>query len=109
MTMNEKELAAEVAKLLQKQPKKKRITKSGAIAFWMLGLTTMVSVATLYLMYLCVVRNYVGSLVALSALITMCQAGNAVVLSKITDKSKAENTKGGITFETAVQSGERDL
>lgn len=82
---------------------KKKITKSGAIAFWMLALTTMVSVVTLYLMYMCVVRNYTGQLVSLTALITLCQAGNAVVLSKITDKSKAENIKGGITYDSVMR------
>lgn len=107
--MTEKELVKEVAKIIKAGQKKKWLTKSFVIAIWMLSLTTVVSAATLYLMYLCVIRNYTGQLVALSALITLCQAGTAVVLSKITDKSKAENTKGGITFETAVQNGERDL
>lgn len=108
--MNEKELAQEIARIVQKKSGKKRLTKSAMIAFWMLGLTTTVSLATLQLMYLCVMNNYTGQLVALSALITLCQAGNAFVLSKITDKSKAENTKGGITFETAMKEEcERDL
>ncbi|MDN0033322.1 hypothetical protein QVN85_10440 [Oscillibacter valericigenes] len=81
---------------------KKRITASKAIAFWMLALTTMVSGATLYLMRLCVIRDFSGALYPLSALITLCQGGNAVVLTAITNKSRAENTQGGITYDTAL-------
>ncbi|WP_352416298.1 hypothetical protein [Oscillibacter ruminantium] len=81
---------------------KKRVTASKAIAFWMLALTTMVSIATLYLMRLCVIRDFSGALYPLSALITLCQGGNAVVLTAITNKSKAENTQGGITYDAAL-------
>lgn len=80
----------------------KRWTASKLIAFWMLGLTTVVSAATLYLMRLCVLLNFAGALYPLSALITLCQAGNAVVLASYFQKSKAENTKGGITYDAAL-------
>lgn len=83
-------------------PQRKRLTASKLIAFWMLGLTTMVSAATLYLMRLCIVRSFTGALYPLSGLITLCQAGNAVVLAAITNKSKAENVKGGITYDAAL-------
>lgn len=82
---------------------RKKWTASKIIAAWMLGLTTVVSGATLYLMYLCVIRSFQGALYPLSALITLCQAGNAVVLAAYYSKSKAENTKGGITYDTAVK------
>lgn len=83
------------------KPVKKPLTASKLIAIWMLGLTTVVSAATLYLMRLCIVRNFGGALYPLSALITLCQAGNAVVLAFYYNKSKAENTKGGITYDSA--------
>lgn len=82
--------------------KRKWPTASKLIAYWMLGLTTVVSAVTLYLMRLCVLRNFMGALYPLSALITLCQAGNAVVLAAYYGKSKAENTKGGITYDAAL-------
>ena len=85
----------------------RRWTASKLIALWMLGLTTVVSAATLYLMRLCIVRDFSGALYPLSALITLCQAGNAVVLAAYYSKSKAENTKGGIVYDTAL--GQTDL
>ena len=83
------------------KPRKKTLTASKLIALWMLGLTTVVSAATLYLMRLCVLLSFNGALYPLSALITLCQAGNAVVLVFYYNKSKAENTKGGITYDSA--------
>ena len=84
------------------KPLKKRLTASKLIALWMLGLTTVVSASTLYLMRLCVLMSFTGALYPLSALITLCQAGNAVVLAAYYGKSKAENTKGGITYDAAL-------
>ena len=84
------------------KPQKKQLTASKLIALWMLGLTSVVSAATLYLMRLCIIRNFSGSLYPLSALITLCQAGNAVVLASYFNKSKAENTRGGITYDAAL-------
>lgn len=82
---------------------KKRITASKLIAVWMLVLTTAVSIVTLKLMHLCIMRDFTGALYPLTALITLCQAGNAVVLAAITNKSKAENTEGGIIYDTAMK------
>ena len=78
-----------------------RWSASKLIAIWMLSLTTVVSAVTLYLMRLCIVRDFSGALYPLSALITLCQAGNAVVLAAYYSKSKAENTKGGIVYDAA--------
>ena len=90
------------------KPQKKQLTASKLIALWMLGLTSVVSAATLYLMRLCIVRNFGGALYPLSALITLCQAGNAVVLASYFHKSKAENTKGGIVYDAALGVPESD-
>lgn len=84
------------------KPRKKQLTASKLIALWMLGLTSVVSAATLYLMRLCIIRDFGGALYPLSALITLCQAGNAVVLASYFYKSKAENTRGGITYDAAL-------
>ena len=88
--------------------KNRWFTASKLLAFWMLALTSVVSGVTLYLMGCCIRLNYTGALYPLSALITMCQAGNAFVLAKITDKSKAENTQGGIVYDAALQNLKRD-
>lgn len=88
--------------------KRRWFTASKLLAFWMLALTSLVSVATLGLMRSCIKLNYTGALYPLSALITMCQAGNAFVLAKITDKSKAENTRGGIIYDAALNNPKRD-
>ena len=90
------------------KPQKKQLTASKLIALWMLGLTSVVSAATLYLMRLCIIRNFSGALYPLSALITLCQAGNAVVLASYFYKSKAENTRGGIVYDAALGVPESD-
>ena len=82
---------------------KQLLTASKILAFWMLAMTSVVSVCTLVLMRSCIRMNYTGALYPLSALITMCQAGNAFVLAKITEKSKAENTVGGIVYDSAMK------
>ena len=58
---------------------------------------------------MCILRDFTGAMYPLTALITLCQAGNAVVLAFITDKSKAENTKGGITYDMAIKPDEPDI
>ena len=87
---------------------RKWLTASKVKTFWMLAITTAVSIYTLYLMRLCIVNGYTGALYPLTALITMCQAGNAVVLSFDSSKSKAENTVGGITYDMAMKNTDRD-
>ena len=44
-----------------------------------------------------------GSLPYLTALIAFLQAATATVLSFSLNKSKAENTTGGITYDTATK------
>lgn len=68
----------------------------------------LLSVATLGLCWLSIRQSYAGSLPYLTALIGMYQVATGYVLGKYFDKSKAENTKGGIVYDTAVNTG-RDL
>ena len=100
---------AEKPQKARKAQKKKKLTVSHLISFWMLALTTGVSGATIALMFYCVKTGYMGALYALTALITLCQAGNAIVLSGYFGKSKAENTSGGITYDTAMLDAAADL
>jgi hypothetical protein len=70
----------------------------------------VLSLATLALCALAIMRDYNGSLPYLTALIGLYQAATGYVLGKYMDKSKAENTQGGIVFEAAAAKNyERDL
>lgn len=59
--------------------------------------------ATTNLCYIAVANNYTGSLPYLTALIAFLQAATATVLSFSLNKSKAENTTGGITYEANIK------
>lgn len=52
---------------------------------------------------LAVYRNYTGSLAYLTALIGVYNAATGHVLGKYMDKSKAENTAGGIVYDSAMR------
>ena len=80
---------------------------SKVIAIIILIADVGLSAATLGLCYLAIINNYSGSLPFLTALIGMFQAATGYVLGKYFDKSKAENTKGGIIYDTAINT-ERD-
>ena len=70
----------------------------------------LLSLATLALCALAVLRDYNGSLPYLTALIGLFQGATGYVLGKYMDKSKAENTVGGIVFEAAAAKNyERDM
>lgn len=56
-----------------------------------------------YMCYIAVANNYTGSLPYLTALIAFLQAATATVLSFSLNKSKAENTTGGITYEANIK------
>lgn len=61
------------------------------------------TMTTLELCRISVANNYTGSLPYLTALIAFLQAATATVLSFSLNKSKAENTTGGITYDTATK------
>lgn len=82
---------------------KKKITGSLVIAIWMLAITSIVSVWTMCLMGRCIDYGYTGDLIPLTSLLTLLQAGNAVVLRAYFSKSAKENTEGGIVYESAMR------
>jgi len=69
----------------------------------------LVTVVCLGLCLLSVWKRYEGSLPYLSALIALEQVKVSVVLPFVINKSRAENTRGGITFETALREAERKI
>ena len=80
----------------------KKFAVSKMIAISILAADILLSAATLGLCYLSVIRNYNGSLPYLTALIGLYQGATGYVLGKYMDKSKAENTKGGIVYDTTI-------
>ncbi len=62
----------------------------------------LLSICTLALCAFAIWRDYTGAMAYLSALIGVYNAATGYVLGKYMDKSKAENTKGGIVYDTAM-------
>ena len=58
--------------------------------------------AVLGLCGLSIVRSFEGALPFLTTLIGVLQAVTGVVLGSYFNESKAENTKGGIVYDTAL-------
>ena len=86
----------------------RRIATSKVIA---IGVLIMDAVATLSVLALCglaIVRRFEGALPYLTTLIGALQAVTGVVLGAYFNKSKAENTKGGIVYDTALGVSESD-
>ena len=70
-----------------------------------LGVLLMDAVATLAVLALCglaIVRRFDGALPYLTTLIGALQAVTGIVLGAYFNKSKAENTKGGIVYDAAL-------
>ena len=103
----------------RKKAARRRAAKAVAVKAWgfvkgYISFSKLLVYAVLYIDYkstmttldLCrisVANNYTGSLPYLTALIAFLQAATATVLSFSLNKSKAENTTGGITYDTATK------
>ncbi len=68
----------------------------------------LLSLATLGVTVLAVLRDFTGSLPYLVSLIGIYNLATGYVLGKYFDKSRAENTAGGIVYETALSGVRRD-
>ena len=84
------------------KPKKKAWTTSKVIAIGVLAMDAVATLAVLALCGLAIVRQFQGALPYLTTLIGALQAVTGVVLGAYFNKSKAENTKGGIVYDTAL-------
>ena len=89
----------------------KRPSTSHIIAIGVLMVDAAATFAVLALCALAILRNYAGALPYLTTLIGALQAVTGVVLGAYFNKSKAENTKGGIVYATAlgVSNSDTDL
>ena len=82
--------------------KRSRRTTSQIIALWVLKVDSAATFAVLGLCGLAILRRFDGALPYLTTLIGALQAVTGVVLGAYFNKSKAENTKGGIVYDTAL-------
>ena len=90
---------------------RRRWTTSKLLAVGILLVDGAATTVVLALCGLAIVRQYDGALPYLTTLIGALQADTGVVLGAYFSKSKAENTKGGIVYDTAlgVSNSDTDL
>ena len=90
------------------KPKKKAWATSKVIAIGVLIMDAVATLAVLALCGLAILRRFEGALPYLTTLIGALQAVTGVVLGAYFNKSKAENTKGGIVYDTALGVSDSD-
>ena len=86
----------------------KRPSTSHIIAIGVLMVDTAATFAVLALCALAILRRLDGALPYLTTHIGALQAVTGVVLGAYFNKSKAENTKGGIVYDSALGVSESD-
>lgn len=86
----------------------RRMATSKVIAIGVLLMDAVATLAVLALCGLAIVRQFQGALPYLTTLIGALQAVTGVVLGSYFSKSKAENTKGGIVYDTALGVSDSD-
>lgn len=90
---------ASVLKTLQKLPFSKLLLIQESILIWLLTISFIV------LAFVCVGKGYIGSLPWLTVTLTGAWSAYGVSQAMYYNKSKAENTKGGIVYETVINAG----
>ena len=83
--------------------RRSRKTTSQTIALWVLKVDAAATFIVLGLCGLSIVRSFEGALPYLTTLIGALQAVTGVVLTAYYHKAKAENCKGGITYDAALR------
>ena len=86
----------------------KRPSTSHIIAIGVLLVDAAATFAVLALCAMAILRDYAGALPYLTTLIGALQAVTGVVLGAYFNKSNAENTKGGIVYDTALGASNSD-
>ena len=92
----------------QRVEQPRRVATSKVISIGVLIMDAMATLAVLALCGLAIVRQFQGALPYLTTLIGALQAVTGVVLGAYFNKSKAENTKGGIVYDTALGVSDSD-
>ena len=88
--------------------KPRRMATSKVIAIGVLLMDAVATLAVLALCGLAIFRQFEGALPYLTTLIGALQAATGVVLTAYYHKAKAENTKGGIVYDTALGVSDSD-
>ena len=88
----------------KREDKSQHTATSKVIAVGVLLMDAAATLAVLALCGLAIVRRFDGALPYLTTLIGARQAVTGVVLGAYFNKSKAENTKGGIVYDAALGS-----
>ena len=86
-----------------REARRKAWTTSKVIAIGVLLMDAAATLAVLALCGLAILRRFEGALPYLTTLIGALQAVTGVVLGAYFNKSKAENTKGGIGYDEAMR------
>lgn len=84
----------------------KKWTVSKAIALGTLAVDANCTYVVLYFCYLAACRQFAGTLPYLTTLIGALKASTALVLTAYFGKIRAENTRGGITYDAAMNGDE---
>lgn len=80
----------------------KKIGFTNRLAVYMLLFLFFGLVGGFYLAVISIHNEYMGSLLCWTVVFTPIGTATSLAISRVVDKSKAENTAGGIKFETAM-------
>lgn len=86
----------------KKHKKHSRLTFSHLLALIITVMAKVVDVGVLFIAHECVVNGYIGELMFLTTMLGANEASLAYILKKYFDKSQAENTVGGIVYDSAL-------
>ena len=86
---------------MKNNKKKQEFSKS--LLVWETILIWVITLAVIALVYFCIINQYIGELAWLATMYAFPWAAYAVSQACYYKKAEKENTKGGIKFETALQ------
>ena len=81
--------------------KQRKLTFSHLLALIITVMAKVVDAGVLFIAHECVVNGYIGELMFLTTMLGANEASLAYILKKYFDKSQAENTVGGIVYDSA--------
>ena len=90
-----------MAKYIQVSKKKQEFSK--LLLIQESALIWIMTIAFIILAFVCVLKGYLGTLPWLSAMVGLPWTAYGVSQAFYYNKSKAENTQGGIVYDTVVQ------
>ena len=85
------------------------LTASKVIIYAVIATNIYISNRVLEICYMAIDKDYSGSMPYLTALIGLIQVVTGTIISFYLNKSKAENTAGGITYDMAMSQTNRHI